>query len=172
MARPKKQDKVKEEKNAGVSHVVTQEDMDLNPSLAEQGVKVGDIILVEDQESQNGDTDVNTDVNTETNTIIPPSKGTTEVAVVKNGHFIRSYSKEIHGEDFLALAGDMATKINADLCDAKGLSVAIVYYRTVDKNTGVSFETSKVFTEALGTDFKEQALNFKNEMNGNSVVVK
>lgn len=37
------------QKPAGTEHVVTQEDMDANPEFAEQGIKVGDTVIIPDE---------------------------------------------------------------------------------------------------------------------------
>lgn len=34
---------------AGKEHVITQEDMDANPEFAEEGIKVGDTVIIPDQ---------------------------------------------------------------------------------------------------------------------------
>jgi hypothetical protein len=78
----------KKVKKAPVEHEISQEDLDNNPELVEDGVHVGDVIE------------------------LPPL--TEGVVVTWNGG-TRAYTKDVHGKDFRELAQEFATKHNGTL---------------------------------------------------------
>ena len=116
----KKSDVIKsvETSENDIEHVVTEEDLNTNPELAEQGVKVGETIVIpkdaiveapedskeeteeEDEDSEEEEEETNED----------------EASVYKeNGEFVRAYSKEVHGKDFKKLAKEFAGKIGGQV---------------------------------------------------------
>ena len=107
----KKSDVIKsvETSENDIEHVVTEEDLNTNPELAEQGVKVGETIVIpkdaiveapEDSKEETEEEETNED----------------EASVYKeNGEFVRAYSKEVHGKDFKKLAKEFAGKIGGQV---------------------------------------------------------
>jgi len=107
----KKSDVIKsvETSENDIEHVVTEEDLNTNPELAEQGVKVGETIVIpkdaiveapENSKEETEEEETNED----------------EASVYKeNGEFVRAYSKEVHGKDFKKLAKEFAGKIGGQV---------------------------------------------------------
>lgn len=150
-----------------VERILTQEDFDINPQLADDGLKVGDKVLVEDENDEAAAEEA-----LHGNDLKPAPKGATEVDVISKGKYVRTFSREAHGKDFMEVARAFAGKHGAELVDADGITVAVVEYRAIDKKTGVSFPTARAFHASSGPGFKAEALRFRNEVNGDSVIVK
>lgn len=147
-----------------IKKTLTQEDLDLNPQLLADGYKVGDEVEVEDENA--GDEGVNAAATA--NKVTAPKKNAVSVDIIKNGsEYIRTYSAEVHGEDFHDLADEyLEGHPNTEIADSDKINIVIVNYRVTDKKSGVSTDTQKSFSGKDGEDFKEQALAFKNEVNG------
>lgn len=163
-AKPAKAAAPKVEAPKTVKKILTQEDLDLNPQLLAEGYKVGDEVEVEDENA--GDAGV--DAAATTNKVAAPKKNAVSVDIVKGGiEYIRTYSAEVHGEDFQELAEEyIAGHKDTAIADSDKIEIVIVNYRHTDKKTGVSTDTQKSFSGRDGENFKELALIFKNEVNG------
>ncbi len=102
-----------------IYHVVTEEDLNTNPELAEQGVRVGETIVIpkdaiveapEDSEEEIEEEEDNSEEEEEEET------SEDESSVYKeNGEFVRTYSKSLHGKDFKKLAKEFASKIGGSV---------------------------------------------------------
>lgn len=102
-----------------IEHVVTEEDLKTNPELAEQGVKVGETIvipkdaIVEAPEETLEEAEEETEEETEEE---EEESSEDEASVYKeNGEFVRAYSKSVHGKDFKKLAKEFAGKIGGQV---------------------------------------------------------
>lgn len=158
---------------ATVKKVLTQEDLDLQPNLVAEGYKVGDEVEVEDENA--GDPGIAAAAD---NKIDEPEADATSVDIVKGNQYIRTYSQEVHGDDFHSLAESyIASPANSDISgeaqivNSDGIKVVVVNYRQLDKKSGVSTDTARSFSlERNGEEFKNQAIAFKNEVNGSAVI--
>lgn len=105
-----------------IEHVVTEEDLKTNPELAEQGVKVGETIvipkdaIVEAPEKTLEETEESEEETEEETEEEEEESSEDEASVYKeNGEFVRAYSKSIHGKDFKKLAKEFAGKIGGQV---------------------------------------------------------
>lgn len=106
-----------------IEHVVTEEDLKTNPELAEQGVKVGETIVIpkdaiveapEETLEETEESEEETEEETEEGEEEESSED--EASVYKeNGEFVRAYSKSVHGKDFKKLAKEFAGKIGGQV---------------------------------------------------------
>jgi hypothetical protein len=151
-----------------VDHTVTQEDLDANPELVEQGIAVGEVIQIlapEDAEDAR-------EAAAAANGLDAPKKGSRSVDVLRGSEYVRTYSSAVHGEGFLELAKELASKDEAyKLVDSEGVKVIVVSYRKTDRKTGVSSDEAKSFSAAThGAAFKSAAVVFKNDVKGSASV--
>lgn len=145
------------------TRVLTQEDFDKTPNLLAEGFKVGDTVEIEDE---------NPAAPAPKNAPAAPAKTTDSVDILNGRQYIRTYSEEVHGDEFLDLANGLAEREGYQVVDSSSIESVAVSYRAVDKKTGVQYATSRVFSEAAnGEDFKDQALAFKNNVNADTVTV-
>lgn len=150
-----------------VKKTLTAEDISLLGSNPD-GYKVGDIVEVEDENANDAGVNDAADVNK----VKAPTKSATEVDIIKGGsEYVRTYSKEVHGADFLDLAKEFISgHADTEIADSDSVKIVVVRYRIQDKKTGVSTNTQKSFSSADGEDFKAKAIIFRNEMNGSAFV--
>lgn len=147
--------KAEEPKKATRTVVLTAEDLEINPDLATQGYKVGDAVEVEDE----NDTDAEAKV--APNAPKAAKADLDEVDVIEGTRYVRSYSEAVHGPDFRDLAEEFCSKrVDAKIVDPATVKSVVVAYRSLDKKTGVSFHTTRRFTD------KREALRFAAEQNG------
>ncbi len=152
-------------------HIITQEDLNNDPSLEADGVKVGDVVQVE---AENDPEEAAEAVSS--NKIAAPKKGAKEVDVLRGTEYIRTYSEEVHGDDFMDLAQgllDHSPQKEYSLHDSSAVSAILVSYRVQDKKSGIWSNEVRAFTSAKdGVNFKEVALGFKNSVKDGVATVK
>lgn len=153
-----------------VDKTLTQEDLDLQPELVAEGYKVGDVVQVEDENAD----DTGVAQAAKVNKVAAPSKTATEVDIIKSGiEYVRTYSEDVHGEDFMELADQYCEgHTDSAKADSDKIKIVIVNYRVTDKKSGVTTDTQKSYSGSMGEDFKAQALAFKNEVNGTVTISK
>jgi flagellar hook assembly protein FlgD len=99
---------VNEEPNM-IDHVVSEEDLQANPELIEKGVVVGQTIQIPEDAVVGDDTE-------EPEEDEEAQEKVGELSVYKeNGDFVRTYSAEIHGKGYKALAKEFASKIEGSV---------------------------------------------------------
>jgi hypothetical protein len=90
------------------------------------------------------------------------AKGGKSVDIIKGGEYVRTYSLEDHGKDFMKLAEEFVTKDERYSIAKPGqVKEVIVSYRVENKKTGVFTPISESFTD------RAQAIAFKNQQPGN-----
>lgn len=137
-----------------VEKVLTQEDFDLDNTLAGQGYKIGDKVMVEDENVDAPDV-------VSGNKVAAPKKAADSVDIIKGNEYVRTYTREIHGDDFMDAAREYVEGHKGSaMADSDSITGVNVVYRAIDKKTKASYETSRPFTD------KAEALRFRNEVNG------
>lgn len=132
--------------------VLTAEDFELDPSLANEGYQIGDTVEVEVETTED-----EADAAVSENAIVEPKKGATSVDIVKSDvEYIRTYSEGVHGEDFMDLAKEFVLgHPNTKIVASESIKKLNVHYKALDKKTGVTFTKVEVCSS------KENALRIK-----------
>lgn len=96
-----------------------------------------------------------------------PSEDETSVDIVHDNKYIRTYSKEIHGSEYQALAKQFVSKVSGRTILPSGkLKWIKVSYRARSKALGIYYTKDEVFT---GKNFKNDALAFASQVRGSCI---
>lgn len=131
------------------------EDPSLPSSEGEEGVTTAE----EDKDALDGEED-------------PVDRGE-YVDILRNGHYVRTYSRGVHGSKFGSLAKEFITKdpLYEIVPEGKVVRLEVVYREEIKakddpSKTGRFIEKTAVFTEADGVDWKERAIQLKQQKEG------
>lgn len=145
--------------------VVTQEILDSNPELAEQGVEIGDTVQLPAEDNTEDEVETEDEEVAEAPKTTKKTKGAT--AILKGDTFIREYEA-----DQADLVAEFLTKdANYTAVPVEAIEKILVAHDVMNADKSIARMTKVFSRETDGEDFIKFAILFKNEERSSCVVV-